>query len=65
MPRRSHKDKVYRAEFKVSAVKASPQGEESYRYLLKDLEFLKMTYSENGFYSIMVIESLTSAIKRE
>ena len=29
---------------------------------VKDLEFLTMTYSENGFYGIMVIENLRSAV---
>ena len=35
MPRRSHKNKVYSAEFKVSAVKAYLRGEGSYRDLCK------------------------------
>jgi transposase-like protein len=35
MPRRSHKNKVYSTEFKVSAVKAYLRGEGSYRDLCK------------------------------
>ena len=62
MPRRAHKNKKYSNEFRKKAVEAYLRGEGSLVTLSKRFGLFIKKHSESGFYGIMVVESIKSAV---